>query len=89
MLALRLIVTITTGSADIFSALKKDPGIPNLYPFKEHLMRQLEERKQRAEDDKARRKAERQKEQAKKRSLQGLQNDVERRTREFDKKVGR
>ena len=69
------------------AALKKDPGIPNLYPFKESLISQLEEKKQRAEQDQERRKLERQKEHAKKRSLQGLQNDVERRTKEFDKKV--
>ncbi|KAL5517372.1 hypothetical protein EMCRGX_G002910 [Ephydatia muelleri] len=68
------------------TTLKKDPGIPNLYPFKEHLMKQLEEKKQRAEEDKERRKLERQKEHARKRSLQGLQNDAERRTKEFDKK---
>ena len=27
--------------------LKKDPGIPNLYPFKDQLLREIEERKQR------------------------------------------
>ena len=83
--ALTTFVTINNPVLDV--ALKKDPGIPNLYPFKEHLMKQLEEKKQRAEEDKERRKLERQKEHARKRSLQGLQNDAERRTKEFDKKV--
>ena len=27
--------------------LKKDPGIPNLYPFKEQLLKEIEDRKQR------------------------------------------
>ena len=50
-------------------------------------MKQLEEKKRRTEEDKERRKLERQREHVRKRSLHGLQNDVERRTREFDKKV--
>ena len=31
----------------LFLGLKKDPGIPNLYPFKDQLLREIEERKQR------------------------------------------
>lgn len=69
------------------SGLKKDPGIPNLFPFKEQLLKQMEERKQRSEDDKARQKQQRKREQSKRRSLQGLQNDALRRTRDFEKKV--
>ena len=67
--------------------LKKDPGIPNLFPFKEQLLKQMEERKQRSEDERARQKQQRKREQNKKRSLQGLQNDALRRTRDFEKKV--
>ena len=69
--------------------MKKDPGIPNLFPFKEQLLKQMEERKQRSEDERARQKQQQQrkKEQNKRRSLQGLQNDALRRTRDFEKKV--
>ena len=52
------------------AGLKKDPGIPNLYPFKEQLLKQMEERKEKAEEEKAERKLQRRKE--KKRSLQVL-----------------
>ena len=69
------------------SGLKKDPGIPNLFPFKEQLLKQMEERKQRSEDDKAHQKQQRKREQNKRRSLQGLQNDALRRTRDYEKKV--
>ncbi|KAJ1650732.1 nuclear GTP-binding protein nug1, partial [Dispira simplex] len=34
--------------------LKKDPGIPNLWPFKEKLLNQIEESRIRAEDEKKR-----------------------------------
>ncbi len=67
--------------------MKKDPGIPNLFPFKEQLLKQMEDRKVRAEENKARQKALRHREQAKKRSLQGLTNDAQKRTKEFEKKV--
>jgi nuclear GTP-binding protein len=36
-------------------ALRKDPGIPNLWPFKDELLRQIEQRKAREEDRKVRR----------------------------------
>lgn len=68
--------------------LKKDPGIPNLYPFKEQLLQQLQARKERVEGEKARQRLQRQQEHARKRrSLQGMKNDVQKRTREFEKKV--
>ncbi|XP_064400040.1 guanine nucleotide-binding protein-like 3 homolog [Halichondria panicea] len=66
--------------------MKKDPGIPNLFPFKEQLLKQMEDRKARIEETKVKQKAQRQKEYAKKRSLQGLTNDAQKRTREFEKK---
>ena len=34
-------------SLSLILGIKKDPGIPNLYPFKDQLLRELEERKQR------------------------------------------
>lgn len=77
----------------IFSSLqglKKDPGIPNLFPYKEQLLKQLEEKKQQAESDKEKHKLllrQRQQQSKKKKSLQGLQNDALQRTREFEKKV--
>ena len=37
-----------------FPELKKDPGIPNLYPFKEQLLKQIEEKKVRAEEERER-----------------------------------
>lgn len=35
-------------------ALRKDPGVPNLWPFKDELLRQIENRKAREEERKAR-----------------------------------
>ena len=71
------------------AGLKKDPGIPNLFPFKEQLLKQLEERRQQAQSQREREKQLRQQEsKKKKKSLQGLQNDAQRRAREFEKKVG-
>ena len=74
------------------AGLKKDPGIPNLFPLKEQLLKQLEEKKQAAQSQREREKQQRLQEakknkNKKKRSLQGLQNDAQQRTREFEKKV--
>ena len=33
--------------SNLFLESRKDPGIPKLYPFKEEVLKQLEERKQR------------------------------------------
>ena len=74
-------------SPQLFSEIKKDPGIPNLFPLKEQLLKQMEDRKQRAEDMRAHQKAKRHLEHAKRRSLQGLQNDAQKRTIDFEKKV--
>ena len=38
--------------------LKKDPGIPNLFPYKEKLLREIEEKKRLKEEETARRKEE-------------------------------
>ncbi len=67
-------------------AVKKDPGIPNLFPFKEQLLKQMEEKKRRSEEERARQKLQR-KEQSKRKSLQSLHNDSQRRSREFERKV--
>ncbi len=65
---------------------KKDPGIPNMFPFKEQTLKELQDRKEREEAEKKRRKEARKKEHAKRRSLQGLVNDAEKRGKLFDKK---
>ena len=68
--------------------LKKDPGIPNLFPFKEQLLQQMQARKERVEGEKERQRQQRQLEHAKRRrSLQALKNDAQRRVGEFEKKV--
>ena len=36
---------ILTASLTCFSGHKKDPGIPNLFPFKEEILKQAEEKK--------------------------------------------
>ena len=69
----------------IYLGLKRDPGIPNLYPFKEQLLKQIQERKIKAEAEKQRRKEERQQEQSRLRSLNALQKDAISRTKKFDK----
>ena len=70
------------------AGLKKDPGIPNLFPLKEQLLKQMEEKKQATQ---AQREKERQlraqEKKRRKQSLQGMQNDAQRRTKEFEKKV--
>lgn len=47
----------------------------------------MEQRKMRTEEERERQKRQRQREHAKKRSLQGLQNDAQKRTKEFEKRV--
>ncbi|KAJ7328620.1 Guanine nucleotide-binding protein-like 3 [Desmophyllum pertusum] len=55
---------------------KKDPGVPNLFPFKEEILKQAEEKKRRQEEANERRKQSRQKEVNKKRNLESLQKDA-------------
>ena len=70
----------------------KDPGIPNLYPFKEELLRQMQEKKEQEADAKAKAKEQKQKKEQKlkqesrKRKLADLQKDAEKRARLFEKK---
>ncbi|CAM4579417.1 guanine nucleotide-binding protein-like 3 isoform X1 [Lepidochelys kempii] len=53
---------------------KKDPGIPNAAPFKEEVLREAEQRKQRLEELKQKQKLARQKDLEKKRKLQAKKN---------------
>jgi len=64
----------------------KDPGIPNLYPFKEQLLKQIEERKEKEKEEKEKMKQQRTKEKSRKRKLQDLQKDAEKRAKLFDQK---
>jgi nuclear GTP-binding protein len=68
---------------------KKDPGIPNLYPFKEELLHKMELQKAKMEDEKERQKKNRALEIKKKRetSLQSLAADANKRTKDFDMKA--
>ncbi|NXC23467.1 GNL3 protein, partial [Campylorhamphus procurvoides] len=53
---------------------KKDPGVPSAAPFKEELLREAEQRKQRIEELKQKQKLNRQKEHEKKRKLEAKKN---------------
>ena len=70
---------------------KKDPGVPNAAPFKEQILKEAEEVKRRLEEErqkqKEKRKRERQKILDKKRNLDSIVKDAQKRTDEFNKKV--
>ncbi|XP_054751106.2 uncharacterized protein LOC129256912 [Lytechinus pictus] len=68
---------------------KKDPGIPNLAPFKEAILKEAEDRKYKAKELKKKQKEERHKEFLKNRKLSQLQKDAERRQKLFEKKGGK
>ncbi|KAM6256726.1 guanine nucleotide-binding protein-like 3 [Porphyrio hochstetteri] len=53
---------------------RKDPGVPSAAPFKEELLREAEQRKQRLEELKQKQKLNRQKEHEKKRKLEAKKN---------------
>uniref|UniRef100_A0A8C0VYA0 G protein nucleolar 3 n=1 Tax=Cyanistes caeruleus TaxID=156563 RepID=A0A8C0VYA0_CYACU len=53
---------------------KKDPGIPGAAPFKEQLLREAEQRKQRLEELKQKQKLNRQKEHEKRRKLEATKS---------------
>ncbi|NWR67140.1 GNL3 protein, partial [Bucorvus abyssinicus] len=55
---------------------KKDPGVPSAAPFKEELLREAEQRKQRLEELKQKQKLNRQKEHEKKRKLEAKKNEA-------------
>lgn len=56
--------------------LKKDPGIPNLFPFKDKLLQQAEESKRKAAEEKERQRDARTKLQNKNRGLSSDQSDL-------------
>ncbi|XP_067880325.1 guanine nucleotide-binding protein-like 3-like protein isoform X2 [Heterodontus francisci] len=64
--------------------LKKDPGVPNVASFKERVAREAEKRKQRMQVLKERQKAARAQGMSKRRSLEGLQQDAQKRQQEFE-----
>jgi len=64
----------------------KDPGIPNMYPFKEQLLKQIQEKKEKDAEEKAKRKEQKVKQATRKRKLQDLQKDAEKRARMFEKR---
>jgi nuclear GTP-binding protein len=67
--------------------LRKDPGIPNLFPFKEQVLKEIEAKKEKERENRERhQKEQRQKEITKRRSLQSFQNDINKRTKQFEKK---
>ncbi|CAG8470129.1 6259_t:CDS:2 [Paraglomus brasilianum] len=67
-------------------SLKKDPGIPNLYPYKDKILHQLEEQKRKLEEEKARQRQARVALHNKKRNLNltDLVEDATTRTKLFD-----
>jgi len=64
----------------------KDPGIPNSYPFKEQLLKQIQEKKEQQLQEKQKQKEQKEKQASKKRKLQDLKRDAEKRTKEFEKR---
>eukprot|EP00124_Ichthyophonus_hoferi_P000076 Ihof_evm29s2 gene=Ihof_evmTU29s2 len=70
------------------SASKRDPGIPNLHPFKEQMLKNIEAQKIRAEQEKSRQKEARRKliERKRKSSLKGMVQDAQERSVEHERK---
>ncbi|XP_071960876.1 guanine nucleotide-binding protein-like 3 homolog [Antedon mediterranea] len=66
---------------------KKEIGIPNLAPFKEKILREAEERKVRAEENKQRQKEQRHKDLIKKRKLEHLTKDAVKKQKLYAKKM--
>ncbi|XP_038061806.1 guanine nucleotide-binding protein-like 3 homolog [Patiria miniata] len=65
---------------------KKDIGVPNLAPFKENILKEAQDRKAKAEEEKKRQKDRRFKEVMKQRKLGDLRKNAEMRGKEFEKK---
>merc|ERR1712100_744120 len=62
---------------------KKDPGIPNLWPYKEQMLSRLQAQQERAEENKKQLKDLRKQQREKASSISELVNDAQRRQREF------
>lgn len=62
-----------------FLELKKDPGLPNIWPFKEEFLQKLERQKEEFLEEKERQKRMRAAEAAKKRGLAFLSEDAAKR----------
>merc|ERR1712137_1204997 len=69
------------------SSKKKDPGIPNLWPYKEQMLARMQAQKERAEEKKQEVKEQRKKEKQRITSLSELANNVQQRQQEFDVKI--
>jgi len=67
------------------TGLKKDPGVPNLYPFKQQFVEKLERMKEKQEKDVARQKEQRAKEHERRRlmSIQEMRESAKRREQNF------
>merc|ERR1712130_36578 len=69
------------------SSKKKDPGIPNLWPYKEQMLARLQAQQERAEEKKQEVKELRKKEKQRVTSLSELANNVQQRQKEFEVKI--
>merc|ERR1712137_781892 len=69
------------------SSKKKDPGIPNLWPYKEQMLARMQAQKERPEEKKQEVKEQRKKEKQRITSLSELANNVQQRQQEFDVKI--
>merc|ERR1712137_1396224 len=67
------------------SGKKKDPGIPNLWPFKEQMLNRIQAQQEREEENKQQKREER-KQQRKVASINDLVHDAHRRQKEFEHK---
>jgi len=66
--------------------LKKDPGIPNLWPLKEEFIQKLQNQKAKLEEEKERQREQRLEQVNKKRSLEKMAAEASKRSEEFDEK---
>ncbi|OMH81512.1 Guanine nucleotide-binding protein-like-like protein [Zancudomyces culisetae] len=65
---------------------KKDPGIPNLFPFKEKMLNQIEESKRKVEEERERQKKARLNVHMQNRSMENIGQDAQKRAEAFEQK---
>ncbi|XP_007667880.1 guanine nucleotide-binding protein-like 3-like protein [Ornithorhynchus anatinus] len=65
---------------------KKDPGVPQIFHFKEHAKKSAEMKKKRVEEMREKQRVAREKEKNKRRSLESFQQDALKRQRQFEQK---